>query len=238
MVIKIIKLLLLTFFCVVTFPANAWKIVYDPTNYVQNYIAASNGIKTELHTAEMMRQQIQETIHQGNAVRSLAGLSDLSGLQTEYTYYKQLKNVDSQMLQSISKSREMADDLMALYGASNLSWESFLKTRSDNANSRTNALIEQYRITNAEMTSVAQRRQDIVGKLQSATGQTQALQAVGAAIDVLIGQNQQLISVMTTQGNASISKTLEAEAARKASVYDANEYQQKLKKAAQNVKNL
>lgn len=219
-------------------PAFAWKSVFDSQNYAQNYATAINAIKTEANTAEMLRQQIQTNLHQANSVRSLGNLSGLSGLQQELSLYNQLKNIDSQMLDTVTKSKQLMDNLTGQYGASNLSWESFLKSRREISDSRNSNLLQQYETMNSEMKAVATRRQNIVNQLQSATGQTQALQAVGSAIDVLIGQNQQLISAMTAQGNAAVSQKYEDEAALRQSIKQANEYQNKLRESGRKVADL
>lgn len=219
----------------ITKPSFAWKSVYDSRNFAQNYVTAINAIKTEVNTAEILRQQIQTNLHQANSVRSLTNLTSLVGLEQELSLYKQLKNIDSLMLDTVTRSRELMDNLTGQYGASNLSWESFLKSRREISDSRNHNLLKQYETMNSEMKTVATRRQNIVNQLQSATGQTQALQAVGSAIDVLIGQNQQLISALTTQGNAKVSKQYEDEAAFQHSIKQANEYQDKLRESGKKV---
>lgn len=54
-----------------------------------------------------------------------------------------------------------------------------------------------FQTSTAEMQQAVQRRYEILARLGSAVGLTQAIQAVGAAVDVIIGQNQQIISYMT-----------------------------------------
>ncbi len=121
--------------------AFAFKSVFDSKNFAQNYTTAINAIKTEANTAEMLRQQIQTNLHQANSVRSLGNLSGLTGLQQELSLYNQLKNIDSQMPDTVTKSKQLMDNLTGQYGASNLSWESFLKSRKEISDSRNSNLL-------------------------------------------------------------------------------------------------
>jgi flagellar biosynthesis/type III secretory pathway chaperone len=89
-------------------------------------------------------------------------------------------------------------------------------------------MIQQYQSIDTQMAQVAARRQTIVNQLQNSDGQTAALQAVGAGIDTLIGQNQTLISTLVAQGRLAQKNQGDDALARKKSSDYITERQQRL----------
>ncbi|WP_426172494.1 hypothetical protein [Pseudoduganella sp. R-34] len=195
---------------IVTGPAHALfgvgDIVIDPTNLIQNTSSAISAVKNEVNTAHTYITQVQQLIAMGKSLQSVSGLANLAGVQEEYKLYVQLANVSTQLLGVIDRSKRLTESVQAQVGASNLDWKTFLTTKSDINRSRAMALSQQYQAIDRSMVEVAERRKQIVNQLQASTGQTSAMQSVGAGIDVLIGQNQQMISALQMQGRADQMK--------------------------------
>jgi type IV secretion system protein TrbJ len=206
---------------IVTGPAHALfgvgDIVIDPTNLIQNTSSAISAVKNEVNTAHTYITQVQQLIAMGKSLQSVSGLANLAGVQEEYKLYVQLANVSTQLLGVIDRSKRLTESVQAQVGASNLDWKTFLTTKSDINRSRAMALSQQYQAIDRSMVEVAERRKQIVNQLQASTGQTSAMQSVGAGIDVLIGQNQQMISALQMQGRAEEMRQEMDKATEKAS---------------------
>jgi conjugal transfer/entry exclusion protein len=195
---------------VVTGPAHAifgvGDIVIDPTNLIQNTYSALSAVKNEVNTANTYINQVQQLIAIGKSLQSMNGLSNLTGAQQELALYTQLSNIGGEMITVMDRSRKLAESLQAQVGASNMDWATFLSTKSDIERARKQSLANQMVTIDKNMADVAKRRSAIVNQLQASSGQTSAMQAVGAGIDVLIGQNQQMIANLQLKGREEQAK--------------------------------
>ncbi|MCU6502329.1 hypothetical protein LPN04_31490 [Rugamonas sp. A1-17] len=207
-------------------------IVIDPSNLVQNTSSALAAVRNEVNTATALIHQIQATINLAKSLKSVKGLSNLAGLQQELATYQQLKGASSQIAGLMDQSLRLSKGLESQYGASGQSWQDFVATRSASNKLASQAMVNQYQAIDDSMAQVAVRRQAIVNQLQNSEGQTAALQAVGAGIDTLIGQNQLLLSTLVAQGklaqknqgddSASRQKGIDAFSARQQRMIDAD----------------
>lgn len=207
-------------------------IVLDPTNLVQNTSSAIAAVKTEVSTAATYIQQIKSTMELVKSTMSLDGLSKLAGLQDELNLYRDLKSTGEQLTGAIQGSLQISRNLQANFGASNMSWKTFLESGARADISRAQVMMDQFATINKSIEKVSTRRQDIVEKLSSAQGVTQATQAVGAAVDAVIGQNQQIVSALGMQiANAAGDKMIQIDKSKAADAYY-EAYQQKLRDAS------
>lgn len=208
-----------------------WHVI-DPTNLVQNTSTALSSVKTEASTAGTYIEQLKANIQLVRSTLSMDGLADLTGMQAEIGTLKDLISANSTLTSAIQQSQQLSTDVRAQFGASNFSWKSFLQSTSSNDLQRAQWLMDKFGSINKSIESAAARRQAIVGKLQDAQGATQATQAVGAAVDVVIGQNQQVISALGTQiANAAADKTQKIQA-KQFSDDRYQQYQDSMKAAA------
>lgn len=187
----------------------------DPVNLVQNTRSAISQIKTEIQSASALAQQIKATIHLGKSIASKQGLAEIAGVSKELQLYNELKNTDLDLKRYAEKSLDLSQNLLAKYGASEMSWTEFTLQRAKVNSLQNQVMVGQYKSLTASLDETARRRQVIVNELQSATGETSATQAVGAAVDVLIGQNQQMISALATKTGIETAKINEDEEMRK-----------------------
>lgn len=217
--------------CVPMTASAQWTVI-DPTNLVQNTSTALSSVKTEVSTAGTYVEQLKANIQLVRSTLSMDGLADLTGMQAEMATLKDLISANSTLTSAIQQSQQLSTDVRAQFGASNFSWKSFLQSTSSNDLQRAQWLMDKFGSINKSIESAASRRQAIVGKLQDAQGATQATQAVGAAVDVVIGQNQQVISALGTQiANAAADKTEKVQA-KQFSDDRYQQYQDSMKAAA------
>lgn len=210
--------------------------VFDPTNFVQNYTSAVAAVKQEITAAKQLIQETQSAINMAKSVKSIVNLEGIAQVKEALNLYKQLKAVDSRLENDFQQSADLTERISAKYGASGMSWSDYLNSRSQLEKQQRDTAAQRYRAINASLEQTAQQRQAIVSKLGSVQGQTEAMQALGASIDVLIGQNQQIISILAStnrtnemkQNDKSTDDASREEEANK----QMNSYQQSLRDAA------
>jgi conjugal transfer/entry exclusion protein len=206
--------------------------VFDPTNWAQNYSQAIAGVKTEISTAKALIQQTQTALDTAKSVKRLTNVESLTDIQVALRLYRQLKDVDGLIDKDFQDAMAVGERLAAQYGASDFSWSEFLSSRERlNKQQRDNAA-RRYAAVNASLEQNARQRQAIVQQLSTVNGQTEAMQAVGSAVDVLIGQNQQMISMLATNNRVAEVKELNQEADAKAIEASYSAYQKRLREAA------
>lgn len=185
-------------------PANALfgvgGIVIDPSNLVQNTASAAAAVKNEINTATALIHQIKAAIDIAKSLQSVNGLANLAGLQQELALYQQLKSTSTNMQSVLNESLRLSQSIESRYGASSSSWSEFIATKNASNNAIAKVAASQYQTIDDSLEQIAQRRQNIVNQLEKSEGPTQAMAAVGAGVDTLIGQNQLMISTLKMQG--------------------------------------
>lgn len=223
-------------FTLASIPAFAQWTVFDPTNYAQNYLSATSSVKQEITTAKSLIQETQTALNMAKSVKGIGNFEDLAQVQQSLQMYKDLQTVDGLLERDFTQSAALTERVTANYGASDMSWNDYIKSSSALQQQQRDSSAQRYRAINASMEQTSRQREAIVSKLGSVGGQTEAMQALGAAIDVLIGQNQQIISILSA--NNRVAETKADIAIGKAANNDAeaakvmNSYQQRLRDAA------
>lgn len=213
--------------------AKAADVVWDPTNFIENLITAIASVQSEITEAASYTQQVRQTYELIRASASMDGLANLAGLSEEYQMYQDLMAVNGQLKNTMNEGLWLTKNLQAQFGAGNFSWERFLRQKQGIDFSRADAFKNQYEYLNRQMRATADRRRAILSKLESAEGQTSATQAVGAQIDVLIGQQQQMISALAQTRQDQEFKVREDEANSAAfSAYN-NRIQQEMRQSSE-----
>lgn len=208
----------------------AWSITFvDPVNLVQNTVSAIAQVKTEISAAAALAQQIKSNVQLLNSVASKKGLAQIAGFSKELELYNQLKNTDLNLKSYAEKSLNLNQNLLAQYGASKLPWEEFMKQRAKVNSMEHQVMVGQYKSITASMDEYAQRRKVIVNEMQSSPGTTAAVQSLGAAVDVLIGQNQQILAALAVKTSIETTKATEEQEANKQFLLRMEAHQKKLR---------
>lgn len=173
--------------------------VYDPVNWIQNYSSARAAIANEINTAKSLIQQVNAAKDLARSTKSLTNLSGLAGVDKARHLYGALVELDTRLDSNLEESSRFTQDLRAQYGASNMTWEQFASSRSRLETTAQRASRERYTAISQSMEETSRRRQEIVSQLSQVQGQTQAMQALGASLDVIIGQNQQMLAAMVAK---------------------------------------
>lgn len=205
------------------------KIVFDPSNFGQNAVTAAKAVRTETNTATAAIQSVQQTIELVKSTTSIDGLARLAGLDKELRLYRDLVNTNRQLVIAVDQTRHLYDNLNAQYGASDFSWKAFLDGRARVDATYAELLLNQYEAVNRAIESTNSRREAILQQAQTVSGQLGATQTVSAQIDILIGQNQQIMGLLATQiANDPAKQKQDAGMKQRIGAREYDEYQRRL----------
>jgi len=216
---------------VLVWPAQAF-VFTDPTNLVQNTISARSAVQNEINTARTLIQQINSARDLARSTAGLKNLAGLAGVDQARQLYRALIDVDSRLGSNLDINSKLVDDLRAQYGASNMSWDQFTVSRSQIESRQRQINKDRYTAIAQSMEETSRRRQEIVSQLSSVQGQTEAMQTLGAALDVIIGQNQQIIAAMMAKDRMQESQGRLDGADEQMAKNQRELYQQRLREAA------
>lgn len=205
--------------------------VWDPTNFVMNAKSAIAEVGSEISSATTAMQSVRQTIELVRMGTSINGLAKLAGLEEELRLYQDVVRINQQLTGVINDTKGLYQNLNAQFGASNKSWEGFLKGRHTMEAARARYLLDRYEQTTRSMDSLNKRRADLLRKVDSTNSQLEATQAVSGQIDVLISQNQQMMGLLANQianEGVDMMKNKEEDAANQ--IY--REHQRKMRNSA------
>lgn len=212
--------------------ASAQWTVYDPVNWIQNMSSANSAINNEINTAKTLIQQINSAKQLARSTSSLTNLGQIAGVDQALQMYRNLVDVDSRLTGSLDRNSRMAQDLHARYGASNMSWDQFASSRSQLDSEQRQLSRDRYAAVATSMLETTRRRQEIVTQLSQVQGQTEAMQTLGASLDVIIGQNQQIIAAMMANNKQQETKQDTEEGKQQWAENQRALYQKRLREAA------
>lgn len=173
--------------------------VWDPTNFVQNLITATNSVLTEANTYRSMVEQTKQTMAMARQVSNLGGLAELAGMSEELALFQDMYRTSMQLYNTLQESQQVYANLQSQWGASNFTWENFLRGQSAVQTGRVNSMIMQFENAGRSVERVAQRRQVLLQKAQEAgvnESMMQITQVVSGQLDMIAGQNQQVVQMM------------------------------------------
>ncbi|CAN7641973.1 hypothetical protein [Massilia sp. LjRoot122] len=184
-------------------PAQALTFT-DFLNLAQNTFGARAGIQNEINSARQLIQQINAAKDMARSVKGLKDVNGLAAIRQTAQLYGALVEIDESLSATLDRNSALVNDLRAQYGASNLTFEAFADSlaKSDAARQRANR--ERFASVSRSMSDTTRRRQEIVSQLAAVQGQTEAMQTLGVALDVIIGQNQQVVARMQAEDKMKV----------------------------------
>jgi hypothetical protein len=206
--------------------------VYDPVNWIQNMSSARAAISNEINTTKALVEQVKAAKDLAKSTNVLKNVASLAGLDQARQLYRALIDVDGRLGMNLDSNTKLLDDLRAQYGASNMSWDQFTASRSQIESRQRQINKDRYTAVAQSMEETSRRRQEIVSQLSSVQGQTEAMQTLGAALDVIIGQNQQIIAAMMANNRTQESQGQINDAQEQMAKNQRELYQQRLREAA------
>jgi P-type conjugative transfer protein TrbJ len=199
---------------VLTTPAHAWRIVFDPSNYAQNVLTAARTLEQITHQITSLQNEAQMLINQARNLASLP-FSALQEIQQSVQRTQQLL----QQAQNIAFDVQQIDQaFQQQYG--NVSMSATEQQLVADARTRwqntVGGLQDAMRVQAGVVGNIDTNRtqmSELVGQSQSATG---ALQATQAGNQILALQSQQLsdlVALISANGRAGALTEAERAAA-------------------------
>lgn len=197
-----------------TTPASAQWIVYDPTNYAQNLLSATRALQQINNQITSLQNEAQMLINQARNLASLP-YSSLQQLQQSVSRTQQLLNQAQNIaynVQSIDQAFQTKYANVSM-SASDAQLIADAKTRWQNTVGglqdamRTQATVVGNLSTNSTQMSA------LVGASQSATGALQATQAGNQLLALQAQQLADLTAVISANGRAQALQSAEQAAA-------------------------
>jgi P-type conjugative transfer protein TrbJ len=197
-----------------TTPASAQWIVYDPTNYAQNLLSATRALQQINNQITSLQNEAQMLINQARNLTSLP-----------YSSLQQLQQSVSRTQQLLSQAQNIAYNVQAIdqafqtqYGnvsmsASDAQLVSDAKTRWQNT---VGGLHDAMRVQATVVGNIDTNRTEmssLVGASQSATGALQATQAGNQLLALQAQQLNDLTAVVAANGRAQALQSAEQAAA-------------------------
>ena len=188
---------------ILTEPAYAWRIVYDPSNYAQNVIQAARALEQINNQITSLQNEAQMLINQAKNLASLP-YSSLQALQQNVQRTQQLLA----QAQNIAFDVQSIDQLFRQdYG--NLSLNATDQQLITDARSRwentVGGLQDAMRVQAGVVSNIDANRAEmsaLVGESQGATGALQATQAGNQLLALQSQQLSDLIAVISANGRA------------------------------------
>jgi len=199
---------------VLTTPAHAWKIVYDPTNYAQNVLQAARALEQITNQITSLQNEAQMLINQAKNLASLP-FSSLQQLQQSVQRTQQL----------LSQAQNIAFDVGQIDQAFKTQYGNASLTASDaklieDAKTRwqntVGGLQDAMRVQATVVGNIDTNRTQmsaLVGKSQGATGALQATQAGNQLLALQAQQLADLTAVIAANGRAQALTDAERSAA-------------------------
>jgi P-type conjugative transfer protein TrbJ len=197
-----------------TSPAHAWKIVYDPSNYAQNVIQAARALEQIKHQITSLQNEAQMLINQARNLASLP-FSSLQQIQQSVQKTQQLLG----QAQNIAFDVQQIDQMFAQKYA-NVSMSATDRQLVADARSRwqntVGGLQDAMRVQAGVVGNIDTNRtqmSNLISESQRATG---ALQATQAGNQLLAMQSQQLsdlVALLAANGRAGALTDAERTAA-------------------------
>ncbi|NTF47073.1 P-type conjugative transfer protein TrbJ [Rhizobium rhizogenes] len=199
---------------VMTTPAHAWRIVFDPSNYVQNVLTAARAL-------EQINQQITSLQNEAtmlmNQARNLASLpfSSLQTLQQNVQRTQQLLNQAQNIafdVQSIDQAFQQQYGNMSML-ATDQQLVADARTRWQNT---VGGLQDAMRVQAGVVGNIDTNRtqmSELVSRSQSATGALQATQAGNQLLALQSQQLSDLVALLAANGRSGALTEAERTAA-------------------------
>ena len=199
---------------VLTTPAHAWKIVYDPSNYAQNVLQAARALEQINHQITSLQNEAQMLTNQARNLASLP-FSSLQQIQQSVQKTQQLlgqaQNIAFDVQQIDRMFSQKYDDVSM--SATDRQLVSDARSRWQNT---IGSLQDAMRVQAGVVGNIDTNRTQMSNLVSQSQGATGALQATQAGNQLLALQSQQisdLVALVSANGRADALSQAERAAA-------------------------
>ncbi|KAB2722042.1 P-type conjugative transfer protein TrbJ [Brucella intermedia] len=195
-------------------PANAWRIVYDPTNYAQNVLTAARTLEQITHQITSLQNEAQMLINQAKNLASLP----FSALQTLQQNVQKTRQLLGQAQNIAFDVQKIDQAFQSQYGNVSM-WttdQQLVANARDRWKNTVGGLQDAMRVQAGVVGNIDSNRTQMSALVNQSQGATGALQATQAGNQILALQSQQLsdlVALLASNGRASALTEAERAAA-------------------------
>ena len=199
---------------ILTTPAHAWRIVFDPSNYAQNVMTAARTLEQITHQITSLQNEAQMLINQA---RNLASLP--------YSALQQIQQSVQKTQQLLNQAQNIAFDVQRIDQAFQQQYGNVSMSATDQqlvADARTRwqntvgSLQDAMRVQAGAVGNIDSNRaqmSELVGRSQTATGALQATQVGNQLLALQSQQLSDLVALLAANGRAGALTEAERTAA-------------------------
>ncbi|MCG7509142.1 P-type conjugative transfer protein TrbJ [Mesorhizobium retamae] len=199
---------------VLTTPAHAWKIVFDPSNYAQNVLTAARTLEQITHQITSLQNEAQMLINQARNLTSLpfSALQEIQeSVQRTQQLLQQAQNIAFDVQQIDQAFQQQYGDVSM--SATDQQLVADARTRWQNT---VGGLQDAMRVQAGVVGNIDTNRTQMSELVNQSQGATGALQATQAGNQILALQSQQLsdlVALISANGRADALTEAERTAA-------------------------
>lgn len=191
---------------IISGPAGAIDIVFDPTNWIQNWTTAYTSVAVEARQASQYALQYQQYVVQARQLQAAASGAFKSQFAAEieaYQTYKKYQGELERLQGDIGTVKAAWENRRRIMAASGLSWDQWLKREYDSMKYSRDAVGILSMHERQAMENVKARYskiQEMQDKIQTSSGVHESTQQLNAQMSMLNATMQDMLAMNAAQG--------------------------------------
>jgi type IV secretion system protein TrbJ len=176
--------------------SSAQLMTFDPINYVMNYITAYKNISDEVMQLKQLEQMVK-------ANRSMLSGNSLNDMNTQLARVQAMRFESERLQNAVGRSGDAFKNIETMYGASAApNWTTFSDDMArkirmqDKVATNTMTAAE---TADKQLQASLESHQRVANALGGAAGATEATQATGAAVGLVVQNSQAMLGLMSAQ---------------------------------------
>ncbi len=197
--------------------AGAWGVVYDPSNFIQNSLSATNSIRTVENQVRAYQAWLRQLAYNAKNIKDLKNYQTLDGINDQLRRLQAFGGALGQLQGGLNSARTNVTQQYRDYVSSNLTPQQYLQAQTQqNANTYGMAYGSYQQATQELEHGIPQswnRVQQLAQQIPHIQGINENLKLMNEQMNQLLRQNNEIlkfIAINTAQKNPKIAKQAEA----------------------------
>jgi len=205
--------------------ADAQESVFDPINFIENTMTAAQTLEAEINQYTQVAYQLQSLENQLAMAKNLGSMSpsqalaEINQLTTEANNVNHLVSVDTQLYGTLGSQQQFLSQINAwasFTGNSPNQWLSNQQLLYSTGNQQAANNMNMAGSMQQHIQTLATQRQQIQTNLASSPSQLSAQQLLGQELDVVAGEQADMVTMMSAQTKTAATKQSQDLAAQQA----------------------
>ncbi len=203
--------------------AGAWGVVYDPSNWIQNSLSATNSIRTVENQVRAYQAWLQQLAYNAKNLKDIRNYQTLYGITDQLHRLQTFGNALGQLRGGVNNARTNMLQQYRSYVSSNLTPQQYLQAQTQQNANTYGVAYGSYQQAKQELEhGIPQswnRVQQLAQQIPHIQGINQNLKLMNEQMNQMLRQNNEIlkfVAINTAQKNPGIAR--KAKAAQKAAV--------------------